>query len=223
MCGRFTSLLSPQLLADIYNVPAPVALHPRYNIAPTQEIMTVRQRGEGERDLSPMRWGIVPHWVKDVSIGSKLINARCETVHEKPSFRQAIRSRRCIVPASGFFEWMSTTSGKVPYYNTMRDGTPFSVAGIWETWKSPDGETLETCAILTTGANSMMAPIHDRMPVIPHHGEFDLWLDRSVCDPQSLQRLYQSYPSDLMQSWQVSKMVNKPDYDSYECIRPQHN
>lgn len=220
MCGRFTSLLSPELLAAIYNVPAPSAIHPRYNIAPTQELLTVRQRSEGERILSTVKWGLVPHWAKDASAGSRMINARCETIHEKPSFRQAIRSRRCIVPASGFFEWLATPSGKIPHYITMRDNSPFSFAGIWDSWRSENGEDLETCAILTTGANSLMAQIHDRMPVILHSGEFDLWLDRTVTDPLSLQRLYQPYPADLMQSWQVSTIVNSPTHDSPECLQP---
>jgi len=218
MCGRFTLMLSPELLSGIYKVPALSSIVPRYNIAPTQEILTVRQRGEGEYYLATARWGLIPHWSKDLAIGSKMINARSETVSEKPAFRQAIHSTRCIVPASGFYEWMMTPNGKLPYYITTRDGSPFSFAGIWELWKTPSGEHLETSAILTTAANSLMSQIHDRMPVILHQTEFDLWLDRTVNDPVALQQLYQPFPAELMQYWPVSTLVNSPKYHEPSCI-----
>lgn len=210
MCGRFTSLLTPELLALVYEIQSKIDLQPRYNIAPTQDVLVVREDFAGGRYPSYARWGLIPHWAKDMSIGSRMINARSESVHEKPAFRQAIRTRRCIVPASGFFEWSATPAGKVPHYITMRDGSPFSFAGIWESWKAPDGNNMETCSILTTAANSLMATIHDRMPVILHQGEFQLWLDRTVNDPHELQRLYQPYPAELMQEWQVSTAVNSP-------------
>ena len=164
--------------------------------------------------------GLVPHWAKEISIGSKLINARCETIHEKSSFRHAIRSRRCIIPASGYFEWAASSSGKLPHYITMRDESPMSLAGIWETWKAPDGKSLETVALLTTRANSMLAAIHDRMPVILHPGEFALWLDRTATDPHKLERLYQPFPSERIQAWPVSKAVNNAAHNSAECIQP---
>ena len=167
-----------------------------------------------------MRWGLVPHWAKDQAIGSKLINARCETVAEKPSFRNAIRHRRCIVPASGFFEWAATPKGKVPHYITTRDCSPFSLAGIWETWEDPDGGVLESCALLTTEANSLMATIHERMPVILQHADFSLWLDRTVTDPHQLQHLYRPYPDSPMQEWPVSTFVNSPVHYGEECIHP---
>jgi putative SOS response-associated peptidase YedK len=220
MCGRFTSLLSPELLSVIYGVQSPSALEPRYNIAPTQDVLAVGQGTSGDRDLSSVRWGLVPHWAKDQSIGSKMINARSETVHEKPAFRQAIRSRRCIVPASGFFEWAATPDGKLPHYICTRDGSPFSFAGIRESWEAPDGHELVTCAILTTAANDMMATIHDRMPVILQQTDFDLWLDNTMNDPLKLQRLYQPYPAELMTSWPVSSFVNSPRNDSPACIEP---
>ena len=220
MCGRFTLLLSPELLAEIYEVFPPEQIAARYNIAPTQEVLVVREGNNGSRYLSAVRWGLVPHWAKDISIGSKMINARSETVHEKASFRQAIRNRRCIVPSSGFYEWVATPSGKHPHYITARDGSPLSLAGIWDTNETLDGQILETCSILTTAANSLMAPLHHRMPVILHQGEFDRWLDPADTGPQALQHFYQPYPSELMQEWLVSQLVNSPRNDSPACIAP---
>ena len=220
MCGRFTSFLSPELLALTYKVPLQADLPPRYNIAPTQDVLVVREDASGARYLSAARWGLMPHWETDLAAGSKRINARSETVHEKSSFRQAVRNRRCIVPASGFYEWSATPAGKIPHYISLRDGSPLSFAGIWEQWRSPSGENLETCAFLTTAANSLMATIHERMPVILHPGDFQLWLDRSVVDPHALMPLYQPYPADLMQEWVVSSIVNSPRNQSQSCIAP---
>jgi putative SOS response-associated peptidase YedK len=220
MCGRFTSLLSPELLENTFGVQAPPDFSPRFNIAPSQQVWIIRGSATGGRHVSSARWGLVPHWAKDLSIGSRMINARCETVHEKPAFRQAIRSRRCIMPASGFFEWSTTPKGKIPHYVTMRDGSPLAFAGIWDSWKTPEGETLETCAILTTAANSLMAPIHDRIPVILHPTEFDHWLDRSLNNPEKLQRLYQPYPAELLLEWEVSTVVNNASHETPETIAP---
>lgn len=220
MCGRFTSFLTPKLIAEIFGVPVPDNLEPRYNIAPTQKVPIVRESGEGHRFLSSARWGLVPHWADDIAIGNKMINARSETIHERASFRQAIRTRRCIFPVSGFYEWSTTPDGKIPHYITLRDELPLAIAGIWETWKFPDGQELESCAILTTAANSLLAGIHDRMPVILHQVEFALWLDRTVNDPHKLQNLYLPYPSELMQRWKVSPLVNSPAHDSIECVQP---
>jgi putative SOS response-associated peptidase YedK len=147
-----------------------------------------------------------------------MINARSETVHEKPAFRQAIRSRRCIIPAHGYFEWSKTGSTKVPHYISLIDGSPLSFAGIWETWNSPAGETVESFSILTTQANRLMEQIHDRMPVILHQAEHQMWLDRTVNDPLELQRLYQPYPSELLQEWTVTNLVNSPRNDGPELL-----
>ena len=220
MCGRFTSLFSPEVLNNTFGVQAPPDISPRYNIAPTQQVWIIRGSATGGRHLSSARWGLVPHWAKDLSIGNRMINARCETVHEKPAFRQSIHTRRCIVPASGFFEWTTTPTGKTPHYVTMRDGSPLAFAGIWESWKTSEGENIETCAILTTTANCLMAPIHDRMPVILHQTEFELWLERSVNNPLELQRLYQPYPAELLQEWEVSTVVNSPAHETPETIAP---
>jgi len=219
VCGRFTSLLAPELLAVIYEVFPPEHTSQRYNIAPTQQVAIVRESIDASRSLSSAHWGLIPHWAKDRSIGSRMINARSETVHEKPAFRQAIKTRRCIIPASGFYEWTATPVGKQPYYITMRDGSPFSFAGIWDSWTAPDGSELESCSILTTSANTLMASIHDRMPVILYQGEFDRWLDPGNTDPRHLQHFYQPYPPELMTAWQVSRQVNSASHNAADCIQ----
>ncbi|MFH7326600.1 SOS response-associated peptidase, partial [Desulfurivibrio sp. C05AmB] len=181
----------------------------------------VIKSADGEaRHLTMARWGLIPHWAKDPAIGNRLINARSETVHEKPAFRKALRTKRCLVPASGFFEWSKTASKKVPYYISMKEGVPMALAGIWDVWDTPDGEVLESFSILTTAANRLLQPIHDRMPVICQPADFALWLDQTVNDPARLQPLLQPCPAELLQSWPVSTLVNNPRHDSEECIRP---
>ena len=165
-----------------------------------------------------MRWGLVPAWAKEVGAG--LINARSETVNAKPSFRQAFRQRRCIVVASAFYEWQKVDGKKVPYYIRMADGAPMPFAGLWEAWRSPEGQVLETCAILTTAANATVAPIHDRMPVILHPDEFGLWLDREGHEVEPLARLFAPYPADRLKAYRVSTLVNSPSHDGVECIEP---
>ncbi|MDD5759939.1 MAG: SOS response-associated peptidase [Desulfobulbaceae bacterium] len=220
MCGRFAFTIPAEVLAETFGVSVPPVLEHRYNIAPTQQVFIVRDDADG-RNLSNARWGLIPHWAKDISIGSKMINARAETVHEKPAFRQAIKARRCIVPAGGFFEWLARPNGKIPYYITMKDGSPLPMAGIWESWRSPEGAIVESCSILTTTANELMTPIHHRMPVILRSEEFDFWLDRTVTDPIKLKRLFPPYPAVLMASWPVSRLVNSPAHDSSDCIKPE--
>jgi putative SOS response-associated peptidase YedK len=220
MCGRFTFALSTELLAEVFGVPVLEELPRRYNIAPSQQVPIIREAATGARYLSSVRWGLVPHWAKDLSIGNHMNNARCETAYEKPAFRIAIRARRCIIPASGFFEWNHSGKVRVPHYITLKDGSPLAFAGIWDTWKSPEGETIESCSILTTTSNSLVAALHDRMPVILHPSEFDLWLDRSMNNPDKLKRLYQPYPSELLQKWEVSSIVNSASHETPETIVP---
>lgn len=220
MCGRFTSLLTPELLCIIYELATSPVCEQSYNIAPTQQALVVRSDFSGNRHAAPLRWGLIPPWARDTTGSARMINARSETVHDKPSFCQAIRSRRCIVPASGFYEWMHAGANKEPYYITMKDGSPQSLAGIWETWTAPDNTIVESFSILTTAANSLMAPIHDRMPVILHAAEIALWLDRAIDSPQELQRLYQPYPSELLQTWPVSSLVNSPRNNGPELLEP---
>lgn len=222
MCGRFTSLLSPELLyamKDIFGVSIPAdSFEPRYNIAPSQNAWVIRNEADHNRfDL--MKWGLVPSWSKDTSIGSQMINARSETVHEKPAFRQAFKYRRCIIPTSGIYEWSHAESKKQPYYIRTTDGSPLFLAGLWEFWKRPDEESfLETFTILTTAANELMAPIHDRMPVFLQTDDFGLWLNHGMHDPEQLRGMFQSFSSRLLEAYQVSDLVNNTRFDSPVCI-----
>jgi putative SOS response-associated peptidase YedK len=219
MCGRFTFAISPELLAEIFGVTILEGLPKSYNIAPTQQVITIRSNGSGNR-AAFMRWGLVPSWAKDTSIGSRMINARSETAHEKPAFRTAIRFRRCIIPASGFFEWIEEGGKKQPLYIRMKNDSIMALAGIWDHWKNPEGERQDTCSILTTTSNRLIQTIHDRMPVILHPEEYDLWLDREVTEPEKLLFLYQPYPPDLMEMHEVSPLVNNVRNDSPACIEP---
>ncbi len=219
MCGRFVMTLAPDKLRHVFGVTEVPLLTPRYNIAPTQQILSVCQNGDGYRHLKTLRWGLIPHWSKDSSIGNKMINARCETIHEKPSFRGPIRFHRCLIPASGFFEWQHIDERKQPYLIQRKDGEPMAFAGIWESWKN-DGETIETCAILTTEANSLMRDIHNRMPVILAASEFDHWLDRNITDPAQLKALYTPYPSESLQAIPISTAINNARHDAPDCLAP---
>jgi putative SOS response-associated peptidase YedK len=218
MCGRFVIELSPGLVAGFFGLTEIPDLPTRYNVAPTQLVPAIREATDGSRRLSMMRWGLVPSWAKD--IGDGLINARSETVSEKPSFRQTVRRRRCIIPASGFYEWQKVEKLKVPYYLRMVDSSPMPFAGIWEAWCSPDGQVLESCAILTTSANAKVAPIHDRMPVILDPAGFSLWLDRQVHEVDKLAGLFVPYPADRLEAYRVTMLVNNPAHDDAECIEP---
>jgi putative SOS response-associated peptidase YedK len=220
MCGRFTLHLPPELLAEIFGL-LEIPVYPaRYNIAPSQKVAVIRNTGDGRNRLDFFRWGLIPPWAKDPGIGNKMINARAETVHEKPAFRHAVRHRRCLVPASGFFEWRHEDKGKIPLYVRMKDGSPMVFAAIWESWKSPGGETVESCAVLTTSSNELIEPLHDRMPVILHPGEFRLWLDPEISDPAKLGHLYLPFSPALMEMYPVSPLVNSPRNDSPDLIKP---
>jgi putative SOS response-associated peptidase YedK len=218
MCGRFTLHIPPELLAEIFGLDSIPVIPARYNIAPTQQIAVVRSNAGGANHLAFLRWGFIPSWAKDPSIGNKMINARAETVHEKPAFRHAIKFRRCIVVASGFYEWKQEGNLKVPLYVYLKDGSPVCFAGLWEVWKSPEGDSIESCSILTTSSNRLIEPLHDRMPVILHREEYPLWLDREMIDPEKLKPLYQPYPGDMMDMYPVSQLVNSPQNDSPELI-----
>lgn len=218
MCGRFVTIIPYEELKHIFDlVESPTRSEPRYNVAPTQQVPVVRSTGE-HNELTPMRWGLIPSWSKDASIASHTINARCETVAEKPSFRHAIKYNRCIIPISGFYEWAHSGGTKTPHYIYLSDNIPMSLAGIWEHWKSPEGEELETFSILTTAANSLIQPLHDRMPVILQPSDYALWLSKNVHNPHELTHLYQSFPADKMMLHEVSNLVNNPRFDSPTCI-----
>lgn len=220
MCGRFVLEHSPEQLMKAYRLSSVPELSPRYNIAPSQQIAVVRQQNGGDRDLTSLQWGLIPSWSKDSAIGYKMINARSETVHEKPSFKQAFHARRCIIPVSGFYEWEKRGKEKIPHYIHLRDGDIMSLAGLWERWTSPEGKGLETCTILTMAANSLVKKLHDRMPVILHRAEFEVWLDRDIDDVNRLTELFHPYPSDQLEMYVVASDVNSPTNDSPGCIIP---
>ena len=218
MCGRFVIELSPDLVTRFFGLAVTPDLPARYNIAPTQPVPVIRQGADGQRHLNLLRWGLVPAWARE--FGAGLINARAETVDAKPSFRQAFRQRRCIIPASGFYEWQKRVEGKVPYYIRMADGAPMPLAGIWESWRSPAGEVLESCAILTTAANAAVAPIHERMPVILTPDSFAPWLDRNMHDAGRLLPLLAPCLPGWLDAYPVTPLVNSPANDYPACIEP---
>ncbi|MBI5342059.1 MAG: SOS response-associated peptidase [Deltaproteobacteria bacterium] len=221
MCGRFTLFEPDKMLAKSFDLGEIPRLAPRYNVAPGQPVAAVRASSSGgARELAFLRWGLIPSWAKDPSIGGRLINARAETVGEKPVFRNAFRRRRCIVPASGFYEWQRTERRKQPYYIRMRDGRMFGIAGLWDRWEGEDGSVAETCAVLTTAANAALAPVHDRMPVILDPGVYDRWLDIAAGAPGSLQPLLVLFPPDEMVAFPVGFGVNDPSVDDEGCIAP---
>lgn len=217
MCGRFVVNIPADELKKIFALIEAPQLEPRFNVAPTQQVAVVRNDGDRNR-LDLLRWGFVPGWSKDLSFGSHLINARAESVAEKPAFRHAIKYRRCIIPVSGFYEWSHSAGKKQPYYIQLADQTPLYLAGLWESWKAPDGSVIETFAILTTEANKLVEPIHDRMPVILHPDSFTFWLSHNMHDPEQLQPLFQPFPVSVMTAHKVSDLVNNPRFDAPSCI-----
>ena len=219
MCGRFALHHSAAQLAERFSIERIVVdLPPRYNVAPTQPVAVVVQ--PSQRHLEAFKWGLVPFWAKDPKIGNRMINARAETLAEKPAYRAALKRRRCLIPASGFFEWKKAEKEKIPHYIHMADDYPFAMAGLWEEWTSPADEILHTCTIITTQANAFMTPIHHRMPVILDPESQSAWLDPSQEDPAVLTSLLQPYPDDHLTAYPVSKQVNKPINDTPDCIEP---
>lgn len=210
MCGRYSLIADLGELARRFGFDgAGLSLEPAYNIAPTQQALTVRENGE-RREAALMRWGLIPSWAKDPSIGNRMINARAETIAEKPSFRTALRRRRCLVLADGFYEWQKLpgSRAKRPMRIVLRTGEPFAFAGLWETWRDPAGQVIPSCTIITTGANRLLAPIHHRMPVILSRESESLWLDESVDDPGLLDHLLGAYDADAMDAYEISPLVN---------------
>lgn len=226
MCGRFSQTQSGETLAQIFQLSTVPDWSPRYNVAPTQAVPAVIHpksdellRSEpGDRAFRLLRWGLVPSWSKDVSIGNRLINARAESVAEKPSFRTAFKRRRCLILADGFYEWKTIEKRKQPYYFRRTDGAPFAFAGLWERWESA-GDVLDTCTIITTEANSVVEAIHDRMPVMLEPADYDLWLNPET-RPDPLHRLLRPYTAEAMEAYPVSLQVNRPENDRPECVKP---
>jgi putative SOS response-associated peptidase YedK len=214
MCGRFSLAVTPDELAKFFDLDEVPDFPARYNIAPSQPIAVIlKTSDQPERHFRLMRWGLIPAWAKDPAIGNRLINARAETVAEKPSFRAAFKRRRCLIPASGFFEWQKTKAGKQPFYFRPQDEGLFAIAGLWESWQE-----IETCTILTTAANELLQPIHERMPVILNPADYDQWLDWQTQDTEALQALLKPFLADQMLAYPVSKRVNNATIDNPECI-----
>lgn len=219
MCGRFALYNDSFSLAKRFEAEALPELHPRYNVAPSQSIPIVREES-GARRFAMACWGLIPHWAKDTKIGYHTINARAETVAEKPAFRNAFRHRRCLIPADGFYEWQVRPDSKIkqPWFIVLRDREPMAFAGLWERWRNSEGEDLESCSIIVTDANELMRAIHDRMPVILAPGDCDAWLETEAKDAGSLKGLLKPYPAEGMAAWPVSTRINNPRNDSVECV-----
>lgn len=222
MCGRYTLTSPSEDLALLFDISQLPLIPPRYNMAPTQEAAVVRVTAPGEpRRLDFLRWGLIPYWAKEASIGNRMINARSEGVAEKPSYRHSFKKKRCLVPTSGFYEWKKEGKAKQPYMIRRHDGKPFAFAGLWSTWKDPEKqEPAETFTIMTTDANDFIRPLHDRMPVILAPEDFDLWLDPKIEDAARLQSLLRPAPNDILETYPVSKLVNSPINEMPNCIEP---
>ncbi len=219
MCGRFT-LRTPQYTLPLFGV-KPAGLLPQFNIAPSQQVLVIRHNPLTQgRELASLRWGLIPAWAEDPQIGNRHINARAETAAAKPTFRQAFKAGRCLVPADGFYEWRRINRHKQPYFIALKDGRPFAFAGLWERWQRDDRQ-IDSCAILTTEANELVASLYHRMPVILAPEDFDRWLDPAIQDAAALAHLLCPYPAAEMIAHPVSKLVNSPANNLAECIAPQ--
>ncbi|MEI7027486.1 SOS response-associated peptidase [Paenibacillus sp. y28] len=220
MCGRYTITVTMEELMLRYYIGEETGPYhrPRYNIAPGQSVPAIVGH-EGRNRLGELRWGLVPHWAKEERLGTTLLNARAETLTEKPAYRRSFERRRCLIPADGFYEWKKAGSGKQPMRIVMKDNRLFSMAGLYDIWIAPDGKRLATCAIVTTTPNPLMAGIHDRMPVVLRQEDEPLWLDRSVQDTARLQKLLVPYPGGEMRAYPVAAAVGNVRNDGPECIR----
>jgi putative SOS response-associated peptidase YedK len=222
MCGRYRLSRRKQLVEEYFDCgPSDDDWSPRYNIAPTQPVAVIRQHPkEPVRQLSLMKWGLIPSWAKDSSVAAQTINARSETASTKPAFRDALKFRRCLVPADGFYEWMRTGKAKQPYCFEVNEGELFAFAGIWDRWKDASGNWVKTCSILTTPPNAVTSPVHDRMPVILDPDSYDLWLDPGMEDTSAVSDLLKPYDARLMRCYPVSTRINHVANDDEGCSRP---
>lgn len=219
MCGRFALYSDPFTLARRFQTDALQGLAPHYNVAPSQNIPIVRA-ANGVRQFSLARWGLVPHWAKDIKIGYSTFNARAETVAEKPAFRTAFRQKRCLIPADGFYEWQAIPDAKTkqPWFIALQNREPLAFAGLWARWQNAGGAALESCTIIVTTANQIMKPIHERMPVIVAPDDWNAWLEPDTKDTRALRSLLKPYPPEDMAVWPVSTLVNNPRNDVKECL-----
>jgi putative SOS response-associated peptidase YedK len=218
MCGRFTLKTRPEVLAEHFELTEVPGVEPRYNIAPTQAVAVVKMTPEtGGRQLSMLRWGLIPSWADDPSIGNRMINARAETVAEKPAYRSAFRLRRCLVPADGFYEWAKANGAKQPHYFQLKDGGPFAFAGLWERW-AKGKEPIESCTLLTTEANEVVSPVHQRVPVILEPKEYGRWLDPQRRRLEDDSALLRPFPAERMIGYPVGRFVNDPRNEDPRCV-----
>lgn len=217
MCGRFALARTPDELTPIFNLAECVDLAPRYNIAPATDMAVVRHSPAGTRVLHSLRWGLVPHWIKDPTIGSRLINARAESVQDKPAFRGAFQKRRCLIPADGFFEWQRQGDRKQPFFFSSPAGQVLAFGGLWESWQASDGGLLRTACILTTAANQGVGAIHDRMPLLLAPEDWATWLEGTQAEAQALLR---PSPEAALRSWPVSPRVNRVKEEGAELVEP---
>jgi putative SOS response-associated peptidase YedK len=219
MCGRFALISDGSLIAGVFRLKAiPSLAGPQFNIAPGQRIAAILNLADPALEF--LRWGLVPSWAKDPKIGYRMINARAETVAEKPAFRAALRHRRCLIPADGFFEWMKTGKAKQPMFVRLKSRTPFALAGLWESWNAPDGSKLKSATILTTGPNALMKKIHDRMPVILPPEAWEAWLNPEQGKPDLFKDLLKPFPAKDMEAYPVSTLVNSPKNNVKEVLAP---
>ena len=220
MCGRFDLHSSVHELVRLLQAEMIAAAEPSYNIAPGQPVSVLRNSGAGGRELVPLRWGLVPGWSAGPDNRYRMINARAETISEKPAFRSPLRSRRCLIPADGFYEWQASPDGKQPCYISLADSEPFTMAGLWEHWRGADGKTIESCVIITTRANPLVARIHPRMPVIIDRHHHEQWLEPGITDADTLLPMLAPFDAGRMVAWPVSRRVNSPANDDRHCIEP---
>jgi putative SOS response-associated peptidase YedK len=221
VCGRFTLTTRPEVVAREFELASVPELAPRFNVAPSQPVATVWQPPGGARELRLRRWGLVPRWAKDASIGSRLINARSETAAEKPAFRDALRRRRCLVPADGFFEWAAASRGpKQPYWIALPERTPFAIAGLFERWTAPEGEVIESCTLLTVAASEGLRAIHQRMPAILPREAWARWLAPDVTGAAEVAPLLAPWSGTPLVPLAVGLRVNRPEHDDPACIAP---
>jgi putative SOS response-associated peptidase YedK len=219
MCGRYTLTLDAAVLAEVFGLDETPWFSPRYNIAPTQQVPIIRRDEGGSRRWDEVRWGLVPFWAKDEAVGNRMINARAETVADKPAYRAAFGRRRCLIPADGFLEWKKEAGGKQPYLIRFRNRRPFAFAGLWEVWRGGGGEPLQSCTIITTRANALVETVHDRMPVILPPATYPRWLDPGS-EHGALEKLLLPFDGDDLEAVAVSRRVSSPANDDPDCLTP---
>lgn len=216
MCGRYTLTREERRLQERYAIIDREPFQARFNICPTQDapVLLIDEQPR----IKSLRWGLIPFWAKDEKIGNSLINARCETIHEKPAYRAAFKKRRCLIPADGFYEWMKVPGGKQPMHIRLTNQEAFAFAGVWEFWKNAEGNPLLTFSIVTTEPNELLAPVHNRMPVIVAENDYDQWLDPKLVAREQLESLFRPFPSSAMEFYPVSAIVNNPRHEHPKCI-----